>query len=163
MNGPIGSDERFLYLWWQLEEQRAAAEYALAHAIPCDPVAGVACARECGVTDRAFCAREDMRLIFLANELAGRFGRREAFRLARRAMTEESLWDEGYHRNCRGPRWSTASLGDFWNEFADGPTPMQPSAIRDRAHTLLSIEACQRDAVAHYRESLRLMEEGVAA
>jgi hypothetical protein len=151
--------DAFSILWFQLQRERDAAEYALVVTIPCDPVNGIACAAENGVTV-ANLSRDDMRIIFLANELAGRFGRRAAFNLARSALREEPCcWSRSeIHPNYRGYEWSTPNLVSFWDEFSPIPTPMQALAIRQRAFVLLDIEARERDAAAHYRESLRLLE-----
>jgi hypothetical protein len=149
----------FLSLWFQLQREREEAEYALVVAIPCDPLAGIACAAENGVSFSTI-SRDDLRIIFLANELAGRFGRRAAFKLARRALQEEpGCWSEDdRHHDLRGPVWSSRCLLSFWQEFSPIPTPMQDLAIRQRARDLLDVVARERDAGAHYRESLRILE-----
>lgn len=153
-------DDPFLWLWFELTDERAKAEYALVQAIPCDPVAGIACAGVNGIGSSKILAREDLRIIFLANELAGKFGRRASFSLARRALQEAHYWTANHlHPNYRGADvWGQSTLVSFWDEFSPIPTPMQAMAIRDRARVLLDIDARQRDAKAHYRESLRILE-----
>lgn len=145
-------------LWCRSLEDRLFHETGVVHAALCDPASGVSCARDCGISAASFVAGYDLRLIYLACELAAPHGLGAVLSLAKRALRADHLWDDDAPAWQRGPHWSDASFDAFAVDFCSFPAPaLQRLAIREHAEALRYIVARQRDAEAHYGEACRLL------
>ena len=127
----MNADQTFL----DFGAAKAAAELNLLASVACDPARAVPVAEAAGAHQHLF-GEEDLRLIYLACDLARRYGVPGVIRLARRALRDAGYWsDRGPRRLGRLP-WSDASLALLAESYF-----FAPSVIRQYARRLVELDA----------------------
>lgn len=133
--------------------QREQCELELLESIYADPVRGICIAEGEGVTQFDF-SQPDLKLIWLAADIARAHGKKVILRVARRALRAEGYYDPTQTAsNFGNMRWSDVTLSHLATTWF-----FSSSLIRQRARRLVAVVARQRRAERLYREMIGTLQ-----